>query len=361
MSFSEDGYMMTERKKQYIRTENFFMQVYKHKPGTIQIYRKLFQIVFAILCIWIGIEFHFFVRYFETNGQSVFISRPPGVDGFLPISSLMNLFYFVQTGEIHPVHPAGLFIFLSIIVMSFAFGKSFCSWLCPVGFLSEFIGDQGKKLFKRNLRLPKWLDYILRSIKYLLLAFFAFAIFSMSIIELKAFLSSDYNVVADIRMYDFFAQITMFSLGVILLLIVLSFFIRGFWCRFLCPYGALLGIFGILSPLKIKRNQDSCINCARCSKICPANIKVDKVKVVISDECTSCYQCIDVCPVQNTLEMKTVTGNRALPKKATAIIIIVIFLGFTGVGMLLGKWQNTVSKEKYKELYPIRMGLQHVQ
>jgi len=128
-----------------------------------------------LICIWIGVEFYYFVRYLETAGLEGSAYRPPGDEGFLPISSLMSLYHFFITGEIHQAHPAGFFILAGAIIVSFVFGKSFCSWICPVGLLSEYLGDFGEKIFGRKIKLPKWLDYPLRSLKYLLLAFFVYS------------------------------------------------------------------------------------------------------------------------------------------------------------------------------------------
>ena len=106
----------------------------------------------------------------------------------------------------------------------------------------------------------------------------------MNAVALRAFLDSPYNLVADIRMYYFFADISRFSLMVIGILFLMSLVIRNFWCRYLCPYGALLGIIGLLSLTKIKRNPSSCIDCGKCAKVCPSFIKVDKVHTVLPDE-----------------------------------------------------------------------------
>lgn len=327
-------------------------KIIRNLQKPVQKYRFYLQSAFAALCIWIGIEFYMFVRFLETNGAADFIKRPPGVDGFLPISSMMSLYYTIITGDIHHAHPAGLFIFIAIIAVSFAFGKSFCSWLCPVGFISELVGDFGKKIFGKDLRVPKFLDYPLRALKYLLLAFFVYSIFFlMSRAALKAFLDSPYNIVADIKMYYFFAEISQFSLIVIGILLLLSVIVRGFWCRYLCPYGALLGLVSFLSPNKIKRNEESCIDCGKCNKVCPAAIKVDKANFVLSDECTSCLNCVDVCPVADTLEVTSVYTKKTVNKKYTAFGIAVIFMIVTGIGIISGYWQNKVTKEEYLMYY----------
>lgn len=152
-------------------------------------------------------------------------------------------------------------------------------------------------------------------------------------------------------MYYFFAKISRFSLIVISILFVLSIFIRNFWCRYLCPYGALLGLIGLFSPAKIKRDTKSCIDCGLCAKACPSFIKVDRVKTVYSDECSMCLNCVDVCPVANTLEVKTQITGKKVSKKIIALAVVVIYIVITGIGILTGHWQNKISKNEYLILH----------
>jgi polyferredoxin len=214
------------------------------------------------------------------------------------------------------------------------------------------IGEFGEKLFGKRLTLHKWIDLPLRAIKYILLAFFIYIIFfAMDALSLRIFLDSPYNTAADIKMWYFFADISQFSLIVISVLFFLSIIIRNFWCRYLCPYGALLGIFSLLSPNKIKREKDACINCSLCTKACPSRIKVEKAKYVFSDECTSCLNCVDACPVSNTLNVKSLLTKKNLKKKRITYGIVTIFISITGLGILTGNWNNKVTVEEYKILY----------
>jgi len=341
------------------------MKINKNLEKPIQKYRLFVQLFFVAIVIWIGIEFYMFTTYLSSGGNSAFYERPPGVEAFLPISSLMSLYYFLTTGEIHPVHPAGLIIFIAILAVSSIFGKSFCSWICPIGFISESLGDFGeklqKKLFKTRIKMPKFFDYPLRSIKYLLLGFFVYAIFfSMTAVALKYFLDSPYNVISDVKMYYFFANISQFALIVIAVLIGLSVIFRNFWCRYLCPYGAFLGLFSLLSPLKIKRNKKSCIDCNLCAKACPSFIKVDKVKTVISDECSTCMSCVDVCPVKDTLQLKPVFSKKTFSKKWLAAAIVGIYFVIISIGMIAGKWQNNIPREEYLDLYKNINSIEHI-
>ncbi|MCB2205196.1 4Fe-4S binding protein [bacterium] len=318
------------------------------KPRSGQQLRFWMQMAFILLCLWIGVEFTLWFTWHDGSG-SLFVSRPPGVEGFLPISALMSLYYLVLGGGVHPVHPAGLFILLAFIVMSVLMKKSFCSWLCPVGTLSENIGEFGKKLFGRNFGVWRWLDYPLRSIKYLLFGFLVYVVFfQMDVRSLGMFLDSPYNKVADVKMFLFFKDISRFSLVVIGVLMGLSLFIRNFWCRYLCPYGALLGLAGLLSPFRITRNADSCIDCAKCAKVCPNRIAVDKHRVVMSDECTSCMACVEACPVKETLQLKAAPKSRfTLRPTWVAAAVAGIFLLVTGLAMLTGNWTSSVQETEY--------------
>jgi polyferredoxin len=312
------------------------------------------QWAFVLLCIWIGIEFYFFVTWGTSGGSAAFVERPPGVEGFLPISALISLKYWLLSGTVNNVHPSGLFILLSIVAISIVLKKAFCSWLCPIGTLSESLWMLGQKLFKRNLRVHPWIDYPLRSVKYLLLLFFVWAIWNMSVVDLRAFIYSPYNKMADVKMYLFFANITGFAFWTIVVLMLLSVVIKNFWCRFLCPYGALLGIVSWLSPFKITRNPTTCIDCDLCTKACPSSIRVATATRVWSDECTACMACTAVCPVKNTLELRTggsLHPSHSVPSWVFATLVAGVFVAITGVAMLTGNWQNGISKEEYQKRF----------
>jgi len=180
------------------------------------------QGAFVVLCLWIGVEFHLFMRWASSLGAEAYVPHPPGAEGFLPISALMSLKLWVASGRVHPVHPAGLFILVAILAVSLLLKKAFCSWICPVGALSEALGRLGLRLLGRPLGVPRWLDWPLRSLKYLLLGFFLWAVGSMSAPLIDLFLDGPYNRVADLRMYLFFAELSSLGRGVIGLLAVLS-------------------------------------------------------------------------------------------------------------------------------------------
>jgi polyferredoxin len=323
-----------------------------------QIARRSFQGAFLLLNVWIGSMFYYWVRQFEPGGALTSWQRPAGVEGWLPIAGLMNLKYFVLTGHVPSLHPAGMFLLISFLAMSFLFRKAFCSWLCPVGTISEYLWQLGRKLFRRNFQLPRWLDVGLRGLKYLLLGFFGWAVSSMAADEIAAFLNSPYGVIADVKMLNFFRHLGETGAMVLGVLVVASLFVQNFWCRYLCPYGALLGITSLFSPTRIRRNPETCIDCAKCAKVCPSVLPVDKLITIKSAECTGCLECVAVCPAKDTLSLSLpkipalVPQAPKVPTWAMAAGIAVLFFGIVGFAKTAGYWDSQVPRATYQQLVP---------
>ena len=331
-----------------------------------QLYRRSFQIAFLLLNLWIGGGFYFWVRGFELGTHDRNSVRPAGLEGWLPIAGLMNLKYWLTSGHLPEIHPAALFLFVSFLAIAFLFRKAFCSWLCPVGTLSEFLWRAGRRLLRRNFSLPRWLDLPLRSLKYLLLAFFAWAVGNMSADAVEEFMRSPYGVIADVRMLNFFRYVGGTAAAILALLVVASVLVQNFWCRYLCPYGALLGIASLLSPLRIHRSADACIDCEKCAKACPSALPVDKLVSIKSAECTGCMECVAVCPAEGALQMAWPQRTRAssanagrLPAWAMAAGIAVLFLGIVGYAKSAGYWNGNVPDYVYRQLVPQANAVDH--
>ncbi len=322
-----------------------------------QAVRRGYQLAFLLMNVWIGGVFYFWVRHFEA-GTASSLARPAGVEGWLPIAGMMNFKYWMVTGHVPTMHPAAMFLLLTFASMAFLFRKTFCSWLCPVGTLSEYLWRAGKKIFGQNFRLWRWVDIPLRGLKYLLLGFFVWAVSSMSATSIAAFMRSDYGLIADVKMLNFFRTLGETGAIVIGILVVASLFIQNFWCRYLCPYGALLGLTSFLSPLRIRRNPEACIDCAKCAKACPSALPVDKLITIKSAECTGCLECVAVCPAQDALHMsvpalqKAKLQRRELPTWAMAAGVAALFLGIVGFAKTEGYWNSEVPNAIYQRLVP---------
>jgi polyferredoxin len=319
-----------------------------------QILRRGFQFAFLALNVNLGGVFYFWVRHFETGILTRTISRPAGVEGWLPIAGMMNFKYWLATGRVPAVHPAAMFLLITFLSIAFLFRKAFCSWLCPIGTFSEYLWRGGRSLFRRNFTLPRWLDIPLCGLKYLLLGFFVWAVSTMSANAISAFMRSPYGVIADVKMLNFFRHIGETGLVVLGFLVVASALVQNFWCRYLCPYGALLGLTSLFSPLRIRRNAEACIDCGKCAKACPVQLPVDKLISVKSAECTACMECVSVCPARGALQMAVPrpAQGRAVPAWAMAIGIAALFFGIVGFAKAAGYWTTNVPRSVYLELVP---------
>jgi polyferredoxin len=352
---ADSGIRLAALRKKLIR---------RPEPDQSQKLRHGFQLSFLLLNVWLGAVFYFWVRHFETGAQVQTVARPAGVEGWLPIAGLMNLKYWLSTGRIPATHPAAMFLFVTFLAISFLFRKAFCSWLCPVGTFSEYLWRAGRQIFRRNFQIPRWLDLPLRSLKYLLLGFFAWAVANMSADAVAQFMASPYGAIADVRMLNFFRSLGETAAIILAVLVVSSLLVQNFWCRYLCPYGALLGLTSILSPLRIRRSESTCIDCAKCAKACPSALPVDKLITIKSAECTGCMECVAVCPAEGALHMalpqwtRSPNGGRISPW-AMAAGIAVLFFGIVGFAKTAGYWQGDIPDYVYRQLVPSANQVDH--
>ena len=313
--------------------------------------RPAVQIAFLALNVIIAVQFYFFVRQFEIPGSIYSVARPPGVEGWLPIAGMMNLKAFLLTREIPALHPATMFLLVAFLTMSLLLRKAFCSWLCPVGTLSEWLWKAARSISQRNFALPRWLDIGLRSLKYILLALFVYVVVNMSVEGIHAFLQSPYGIIADVKMLNLFRLMGVTTAVVLGVLTIASILVQNFWCRYLCPYGALMGLAALMSPLRIRRDEKLCIDCAKCAKACPSQLPVDVLVTIRSAECLGCMECVNVCPAEGALDMKAFARKR-ISSWMVAAGVGLIFFGLVGYAQFSGHWHSDVPNAVYEQLVP---------
>jgi polyferredoxin len=311
------------------------------------------QIFFAATALWAGIQFVMWVRYFESGGATMRVARPDGVEAWLPIASLMNLKVLLLTGAIPELHAAGMFMLIAFLAISILYRKAFCSWICPVGTLSEWLWQTGRTAFGRSFAPPRWLDVSLRGLKYVLLALFLYVVAVMPVPAIRAFLGGPYGLVADVKMLNFFRHMGEATAGFLAGLALLSLAVKSPWCRYLCPYGALMGLASLVSPSRIARDADACIDCGKCAKACPAGLPVDRLASVTSAECTACLSCVAVCPAAGALDLTFGVRRRtAVPAWALAVAILIVFFGVVGYARAAGHWHTSLPDRVYSDLVP---------
>jgi len=332
----------------------------------LRYFRYAVQWGIFLFLLYAGYRFYFFVEHFLVQGTvlqggegAILKSRSPSVEGFLPIGALMALKLWITEGAFDSIHPAALVILVAALVMALVLKKGFCGWICPVGALSDSVWKLGKRIFRKDVTIPQYADYGLRSIKYILMAFFIYVVvLKMPSSAILQFLEQDYYKIADVKMLFFFTKMTTATALSLSLLFVLSLFYKNFWCRYLCPYGALLGLVSFFSPLKITRNEQACIHCGKCTKNCPSLLPVEQLKSVRSPECTGCLTCVSHCPAKGALDVALVQRKTVNPL-LFACLIVAIFFGSIGIAKLTDSWHSAVTYNEYQRIIPQTEHLDH--
>ncbi len=295
------------------------------------------------------------VRFYEfflwASGKSAtYVMRPASIEAFLPISALVALKHLVITGQFDRIHPAGLVIFLSAILSAWVARRGMCGWICPVGFLSRLL-EQAGYVFKASFCLPRYATFLLLPIKYLILSFFLFMVcIRMDIRSIEAFMDSPYNMTADVRMLMFFLQPSTMTIVVIGGMIMLSLVFRNFWCKYICPYGAFLGLISVPGLLRISRDDRACTGCRRCSAACPVCIEVHGSDVVAGSECIGCLECVNACNTPGALKVESLWGQ-TVPSVVIPLILLFIFLGGWITAELTGHWHSSVTSQAIRMLF----------
>ncbi len=287
--------------------------------------RILSQVLFFCLFVWLVFTTEY--RY-DKNSESV--------SGWLKIFFDLNPLNLIGLAGVAGLIYKTLALGFILIVLTIVFGRFFCGWVCPLGSLNNFFSafkpeNAGKSILTRNVYKPY------QKLKYYLLFFFAgmailgslqtglldplsllarslgLVVFPALFLLLRMifgwFLDSSVALLAAVgdglyRLSEmlFLPPKQPLYNGVFWLAVLLAAVIAGnriytrFWCRALCPLGALLGIFAGFSIFGLKKDKAKCDDCGKCLLRCQGGDNPHRQLPHHRSECHLCLNCLEACP-----------------------------------------------------------------
>ncbi|MCX7711950.1 MAG: 4Fe-4S binding protein [Clostridia bacterium] len=219
---------------------------------------------------------------------------------------------------------------LLLTIISILFGRFFCGWLCAFGAINDFIFYISKKVVKRRFLLPQKLDTRLRYLKYfslLIIILFAWTFEAIPVEEYSPWTAFE-------EMDPTLGVIFNKPMAFILLVLILigAMLIERFFCRYLCPLGAIQAVLSGINLSRIRKSRTECTGCKSCSSNCPMGITSDSTGMVKNTECIRCMQCAESCSGKN---MKVYFLNN----KFSSLLFCTTAIGtFIILSLPLGTW-----------------------
>ncbi|MDZ7725864.1 MAG: 4Fe-4S binding protein [candidate division KSB1 bacterium] len=273
--------------------------------------RRISQVFFLLFFLFLFFQ----ARYpYETALSS---------DLFLRASPLVAFSTFLASRSL----ASSMFIALGLLLLTIPLGRFFCGWICPLGTTI----DATDKMFKRKHKKPatrfrSWKFFILafvlaasvfsvqliwffdpialftRTMTTVIYPAFSFVLFglfntlfSWGVLENAVYTTFDFaqRTVLPFEQPLFYQSLGVFAVFVVI--IGLGVVSRRFWCRNLCPLGALLGLF---SKWRLTQRyvSQACTHCSQCQKSCRMNAIEDDYTINNTVECIECADCVAVCP-----------------------------------------------------------------
>jgi polyferredoxin/ferredoxin len=276
----------------------FCVNGYESRNMKIVNARRISQIFFFLLFIWFCIVSTVGERFWQLRGW--------------PINWFLQLDPLVAFGTILSTHTLywPLLWALATVILTIIFGRFFCGWICPFGSLHHFVGfwARRKKKVSQKIQLNRYRKA--QGIKYLILvAFLAMAAFpslgatlQTGLLDPIPLVTRSFSLVVLtivdkplnlISVPQRFYEGAWLIFTVFLTAILLNLAIPRFYCRFLCPLGALFGVIDRFAIWKIGKKTADCVNCRLCESDCEGGCEpAGNIRI---SECVLCFNCLDGC------------------------------------------------------------------
>jgi len=237
------------------------------------------------------------IQVFRHTVQLAFFILLPGLY-IMAFSELKGIYQTILKGSFNFIQSfPSILELLSILFITILLGRFFCGWICVFGAYNDLIHEISKKLFKIKFKMDERLDSILKYSKYVVLAFIIIFIWSFGNSSFTSF--SPWEAFAQIT--DISLVLSDFTVGLLLLLLITigAMFVERFFCRYLCPLGAVFTLLSKISIFKIRKPNDKCGECRICTNNCSMGIPLYSSNSIRGGECINCLKCTEVCPKKN--------------------------------------------------------------
>ncbi|MCK9287530.1 MAG: 4Fe-4S binding protein [Sphaerochaetaceae bacterium] len=271
----------------------------KHRNRRKQNIRRIIQIGFFTLVLLITLS-----HSYSEVAEFLPVIEGASLHAVCPFGGVVSLYRYVTTGTfVQKIHDSSFYLMLIVFVTAIIAGPVFCGWICPFGTFQEWIGMIGRTLFKKryNRFIPSKIDRYLRFIRYILLIWI---VVSTALSATLVFSSYDpYYALFNL----WTSEVAISAYIILAVVIIASLFVERPFCKYACPYGALLGLTNYFRIFKIHRKAATCIDCGKCDVSCPMNITISTTETVKHPQCITCMLCTSeyACPVKETVYLGT--------------------------------------------------------
>ena len=325
-------------------------------------------------------------------------SYRPDFESYCPLGGLSSLMSKLNLGSSScQMGEVQMMLGIALIVGAVIFGKLFCSFLCPIGTFMEWLGRIGDK-FNLRFSIPEYLDRPFRLMKYALLFYTIYITMNASELFCK-----EYDpYLAGVTFFQNGDVVWYLALPALIIVIVGSLFTKMFWCKYICPLGAIGNIFSnfgvvvigavlyfganlfgaelglawllgiviglaalseimfkrsFLFPIfKITRDDSTCPTCIKCDDDCPQGIEVSAYDAVDHVDCTMCSDCVYACPVKQTLSVNKTPTKYGKHIAAVGTLVLIAagliasnFYEFTTLSERWGGFEKLDNVEVYHQ------------
>jgi polyferredoxin len=233
----------------------------KNRPTKTNGWRLGIQILFFGIIASVALG-----QWLEGQGMAVSWLSTACFHAICPFGGVVSIYQLATSGGfVQKVDQSAFILMYIAFALAVIIGPAFCGWICPFGSFQEWLAKLGRKLFGRRFNnfTPSRVDHYLRFFRYavLILVVYATAVSARLVF-------ADYDPYH--ALFKFWSsEVGPASLVVLGVVIVLAMFVERPFCKYACPYGALLGLFNYFRVFQLRRSEAKCIDCKACDRSCP--------------------------------------------------------------------------------------------